>query len=1601
MGSSPFIEEGISDAVLQLAHKVRDTQDQHLLHNYHTVLLYAASSVRELQDNARDTTIAKALHDFGGRAHNLAIVEQILEAITNVSNSGTPIGSAFPLPEALLCDRKHSQDRPVLSHAGLDSVFPGEIQDRLAAIFGGSSPALNTHTAGQAPRPSGRPGLTGSQSSSGARYAGGLLGLRRDPAHTPDTVPLFPQGPVPSSHSQARPEPHRPVEALVSRGEEAAPRSRSSGWQQADLGPRPGLTAARLSWEVEDLFSSPCPLSGAPLAAHHPISQLLTHYKLSRYLDLQHTVQAWISGTRPAPRGLILENNYLNLTDCGLFYYELNPKLFISRYQDDGTATPSPTDHRNQVRIVQGRTDPLSNFYQAPIFYNGIEFATAEHAYQFHKLLICGVSLDRAMDLFDPASEEFKTNRDLLGLDPEFNIKSPGACKKWVRDTLKKYRKNTNAMDSVKLGLAFDIMFAKAFQNHDFIDQLLSNDWKYFQHRTAASEDFWGGNTNYHGQILHLIRGALISLASHTVIGGQTTVLGPYEHLLSKHAYLSLVGHKRAGPVYLHEEHPSGILAPTAVQPSGRDLLKLHAGNSRPIPSLLAAGPPDTPGQGVNLPTDTPAREAFRRIQQRFSSTSNSSSSSSSNSSSDQSPESSDNSIDTRSRPKPQRPARQRNPKPKGNSSSSSSSDSGNSSSNSPRPSNSSHSVLTISSDSDHGSSNTITINSSSSSSSSSDTGHTHQSQGRTRRASSSRPGPNKGKGQGKRSRNQATHPSHPADKRQSKIPRRTATASRRLDTNPRATSQRADSDSPLARPLDGGNRAVTLFDSRAGQAENAPEPMDTSAPSTEEQPAEPGPSQPDSGSQDTDLSASQPVPTTVEPQGTPSPDSSLDPDKVTIQVPSGQKPRSLAMTTPTTSDHSSQDSQLTTEGSPPTTSSTNPPSETPQTPAVGTSDPWAEAPPASRKRPGSPLDRSPNSARAPASRGTNPAETLSNRIETFTRAWALLDESAPDALRQSFLIDAEDMLVSIHTALRDHSQDPTTRDTLMDLMTKTLALQKQVKKAIDDAKMQPPCTSTRPRERRSPAPTSNTPETDRPEDTTSPGPPPKIQRQTKALARRPIDEIPPPSGQQRIERSTVSFDAVFRHLTSDPDQPGSFFQPRTPDMSLSPPSSGQLRVPAADTPASTRSEDPASPPLPTATVRPSSRDSSREGAHDTTLDYLGSIIDDEAERIAHRSPNTSSDPPSSEGPETARREARPTPASRPTSLALPPAGRTPPTPRRRSGHVYPPTSTPDPLADSEDPLIPCTYEPVDTSSDQSLNQGDNLVPDSSMEVEVGSSPIMPPAPPPSSASEDPDSSAGIPPTPRSPRPRDTGAPSRGPGQQPTPGRLTRSRARETTPPAGAQAPAPGTNPPVTVIEKRSKFYRGPVDPDTDQIIITDGSESLLPEIEHCDGVLIWTIPGLDPKLLTEQMELLSGKIIHGHITDVALVMGHHLVGPNKQIISNFPDVSEFKASIRSVFNTMGPETRIHLVLDQDPTWTHPDSMNILWTTLRSTAAYEPRIHLVESIAWARQDIGVFELANILLDRKPRCQSCTRNAPTLGRLPVCVVCHAHPPNQGN
>ena len=190
------------------------------------------------------------------------------------------------------------------------------------------------------------------------------------------------------------------------------------------------------------------------------------------------------------------------------------------------------------------------------------------------------------------------------------------------------------------------------------------------------------------------------------------------------------------------------------------------------------------------------------------------------------------------------------------------------------------------------------------------------------------------------------------------------------------------------------------------------------------------------------------------------------------------------------------------------------------------------------------------------------------------------------------------------------------------------------------------------------------------------------------------------------------------------------------------------------------------------------------------------------------------------------------------------------------------------------------------------------------------------------------------------------------------------------------------------------------MDPDTDQIIITDGSESLLPEIEHCDGVLIWTIPGLDPKLLTEQMELLSGKIIHGHITDVALVMGHHLVGPNKQIISNFPDVSEFKASIRSVFNTMGPETQIHLVLDQDPTWTHPDSMNILWTTLRSTAAYEPRIHLVESIAWARQDIGVFELANILLDRKPRCQSCTRNAPTLGRLPVCVVCHAHPPQPG-
>ena len=197
-----------------------------------------------------------------------------------------------------------------------------------------------------------------------------------------------------------------------------------------------------------------------------------------------------------------LVNQHISLTSASNFYHEIGCHLFRS---EPFGQTFNPKDVNficNGVCLVRGADDPLSNFYEAPIIFDGIYFRTAEHAHQINKLLCSNITLEY-IQRWCQHDGEFITglNGNLTNkLDPP----SPSGFKHITPEILKRSCRNTTKFLQTQLVLARDLLIEKAFSNKQFFNHLLNPNVSAFYHE--VNDQFWGTGYNYYDIFLNYVR---------------------------------------------------------------------------------------------------------------------------------------------------------------------------------------------------------------------------------------------------------------------------------------------------------------------------------------------------------------------------------------------------------------------------------------------------------------------------------------------------------------------------------------------------------------------------------------------------------------------------------------------------------------------------------------------------------------------------------------------------------------------------------------------------------------------------------------------------------------------------------------------------------------------------------------------------------------------------------------------------------------------------------------------------------------------------------------------------------------------------------------
>jgi hypothetical protein len=139
-----------------------------------------------------------------------------------------------------------------------------------------------------------------------------------------------------------------------------------------------------------------------------------------------------------------------------------------------------------EITQFRGEWRYLSNFWPDSIVFGGIEYPTAEHAFQAQKTLTVDI------------------RRDIAGLA------SPGAAKRYGRTVALRAD-----WEQVKKRAMLMVVLAKFIQNPDLAAQLVATEDAYLEEGNTWHDNFWGScgcpahigeGLNYLGRILMMVR---------------------------------------------------------------------------------------------------------------------------------------------------------------------------------------------------------------------------------------------------------------------------------------------------------------------------------------------------------------------------------------------------------------------------------------------------------------------------------------------------------------------------------------------------------------------------------------------------------------------------------------------------------------------------------------------------------------------------------------------------------------------------------------------------------------------------------------------------------------------------------------------------------------------------------------------------------------------------------------------------------------------------------------------------------------------------------------------------------------------------------------
>lgn len=434
----------------------------------------------------------------------------------------------FPSSLGPLCQ----PDTPTLSRAGPTGRCS---TDSSAPLYGPLDTGNTTedvglhrtpaHTQGTVPIDSG----TGTQTNQGQPEEDPPgLPARDDPSssESEQSRPSLPSSPPPKTSSQPTTGQGDPSLSPASRHSSNPTRSlniNQSSYPPADVD---------LTLDQNSLFKivTDIGLLKPPHLLHLPVHQGINN-GIRRHIDTENP------GTRLQPD---LIQDFEPLESVRSFILDhFNTFWSKPRRPVDATFLQSKGKLNNGIRHVQGIDDPGSNFFDAPLLYQGIVHRTPEHALVFHKLQACGIPTNRI--------ERYYTNPSLVTREA-LDLRQPSHIKRFGNLVLAHERKNNKPWRRVCLKVVLEITLERAFTNKDFLTYLLDPEVDYFLHEiTTTKDDYWAGFNNYHGKILQHAREVIVSVVSHAIQSGDTGFYGPLARHLPSHILQQIQSHPLTG----------------------------------------------------------------------------------------------------------------------------------------------------------------------------------------------------------------------------------------------------------------------------------------------------------------------------------------------------------------------------------------------------------------------------------------------------------------------------------------------------------------------------------------------------------------------------------------------------------------------------------------------------------------------------------------------------------------------------------------------------------------------------------------------------------------------------------------------------------------------------------------------------------------------------------------------------------------------------------------------------------------------------------------------------------------------------------------------